>query len=399
LNAAVEFSWSEERVRLVLSALIGLLWTLQAQSQELDSPDLLATANIPRLNQTEVHEKSSEPVTTPQIAQAPAAQTAQVSPPSAKSIPAKQPAQAPVPPPPPPPVNPGPQVNSKVSLENFTWGADSRYRIQLYVDGKGLQFRGDLRADSRTEFTKDRLTIGIRHFPQDFLILAVSVDNDMYAHVFLIEASGASKENPFRILNSRSIRAHKEGVMDEMEGMIAAFKKVSGFDVAQAMRKTAEYFAQNPNKKAKDLFDSIEKEEAFVKVLAKPKTTGGDNGIVTPEVAQSPAQTRRPGQALDLRPNVAPPAPDDDAQDSPQQAWQKQQRARAKAERDRQQRAQRQQQAITGYDVYGRPIYGNQQGGQIDPGTGGYYRRQYQTPNYPQPQQPPPGYYRQNPYF
>jgi hypothetical protein len=349
-------------VRLVLSALIGLLWTLQAQSLELDSPDLLATAHIPRLNKTETPEKPSEPE---------AVVTAAVKPAPSTQVPAPTPVAPAL------PANPGPQVNSKISLESFTWGADSRYRIQLYFDGKGLQFRGDLRADSRTEFTKDRLTIAIRHFPQDFLILAVSVDNDMYAHVFLIEASGASKENPFRILNSNSIRAHKEAVMDEMEAMIAGFKKVSGFDVAQSMRKMAEYFAQNPNKKAKDLFDSVEKEEAFVKVLAKPKGSGSDNGIVTP------------GQALDLRPNVEDP--------------QQQQRARMKAERERQQRAQRQQQDIVGYDVYGRPIYSRQQG-QVD-------RRQYQTPNYrqgypqqgypqpQQPQQPPPGYYRQNPFF
>jgi hypothetical protein len=318
-------------VRFVLSALMGLLWALQAQSQELDSPDLLATANIPRLNQTDA----------PQSAQVPAQ--------PAPAVPTEKPAPPPVKPPvqtPAQPLNPGPQVDSKVSLENFTWGADSRYRIQLYFDGKGLQFRGDLRADSRTEFTKDRLTIAIRHFPQDFFILTVAVDNDMYAHVFLIEASGASKENPFRILNSRSIRAHKEGVMDEMEGVIAGFKKVSGFDVAQSMRKMAEYFSQNPNKKAKDLFDSIEKEEAFVKVLAKPVITGRNNDQAAP----------RP----------APPAP---------------------AERERQQRQQRQQQ--------GQMVY--------DPNTGGYYRRQYPAPNYqqgyPQQQPPPPGYYRQNPFF
>jgi hypothetical protein len=367
LNAAVEFSWSEEYVRLVLSALIGLLWTLQAQSQELDSPDLLATANIPRLNQTEVPEKPEAAVKPAPPAQAPAAQL------PAKTAPAKQPAQAATPPPPAQPVNPGPQVNSKVSLENFTWGADSRYRIQLYVDGKGLQFRGDLRADSRAEFTKDRLTIAIRHFPQDFLILTVSVDNDMYAHVFLIEASGASKENPFRILNSRSIRAHKEGVMDEMEGIITGFKKVSGFDVAQSMRKMAEYFDQNPNKKAKDLFDSIEKEEAFVKVLAKPRNTGSGSQVV-----QSPA-------ALDLRPNTAPPSPDANFQDPQQQEWLRQQRARVKTDRDNQQRRQRQQQ--------GGLVY--------DPNSGGYYRRQYQSPNYQQgyPQQPPPNYYRQEPFF
>jgi hypothetical protein len=379
LNAAVEFSWSEECVRLVLSALIGLLWTLQVQSQELDSPDLLATANIPRLN--------AEPEAPVSAAEKPAPPAQEpVTQPSTKTAAVKQSTQAATPTTPPPPVqpvNPGPQVNSKVSLENFAWGADSRYRIQLYVDGKGLQFRGDLRADSRTEFTKDRLTIAIRHFPQDFLILTVSVDNDMYAHVFLIEASGASKENPFRILNSRSIRAHKEGVMDEMEGIITGFKKVSGFDVAQSMRKMAEYFDQNPNKKAKDLFDSIEKEEAFVKVLAKPKAAGGGNGVVTPEVAQSPAQTRRPGQALDLRPNTAPPAPDDNFQDPQQQEWLRQQRARVKADRDRQQRRQQQ----------GSLVY--------DPNTGGYYRRQYQSPNYQQgyPQQPPPNYYRQDPFF
>jgi hypothetical protein len=342
-------------VRFVLSALIGLLWALQAQSQELDSPDLLATANIPRLNQTDV--PAPETVTAPP-------QTAQVPAQAAPAVPAqKPPVQMPA-----QPVNPGPQVDSKVSLENFTWGADSRYRIQLYFDGKGLQFRGDLRADSRTEFTKDRLTIAIRHFPQDFLILTVAVDNDMYAHVFLIEASGASKENPFRILNSRSIRAHKEGVMDEMEGMIAGFKKVSGFDVAQSMRKMAEYFSQNPNKKAKDLFDSIEKEEAFVKVLAKPVITGRNND----QLAQRPA----------------PPPPDNDFQDPQQQAWIKQQRAaRVRAERERQQRQQWQQQ--------GQMVY--------DPNTGGYYRRQYQTPNYqqgyPQQQPPPPGYYRQDPFF
>lgn len=285
--------------------------------------------------------------------------------------------------------------NSDVRLTDFTWGADGRYKILLTLDGKGLQYRGDLRANSKTEFVKDRVKIGIRHFPQDFLILAVSVDSDDFAHVFLIEASGSSKDNPFRILNANSIRARRVGVIEDMEDIMSAFKKVAGFDTALAMRKTADYFSQKKDIKAHDLMAALEREEPELKVLAKPKGSGvNDQGIVSPElppkVAQTPAPTRDPNDPINIRPGGAIPSPDDDYVDPAQQAWLRQQRQR-----------QRQQQGVfAGYDAYGRPIYQNQPGQgqmQYDPRTGGYYRRQYQTPGYGYPQQQYPGYQQQHP--
>lgn len=435
-------------MRFVFPALFSLLTAASAHAQaQLETPDLLSGANIRReLDEPSqmVQAQPPAPAPAPAVEQAPViqppAKPTKQSKKNSKNVPqapavtgaeptqqqpatGQQPAAqgqtgqqsaapqqaakpaAPPPPPPPPaelPAYTGPMKNSEVRLTEFTWGADGRYKILLTLDGKGLQYRGDLRANSKTEFVKDRVKIGIRHYPQDFLILAVSVDSDDFAHVFLIEASGSAKDNPFRILNSSSIRARRVAVIEDMEEIMSAFKKVAGFDTALAMRKTADYFSQKKNVKAHDLMAALEREEPELKVLAKPKTNGtNDQGIVSPElpskVAQTPAPTRDPNDPMDIRPGGAIPSPDDDYRDPQQQAWLRAQRQR-----------QRNQGQIVGYDAYGRPIFQGQQQQygqgqmQYDPNTGGYYRRQYQTPGYPQQQYPgqqQPGYYRQNPFF
>ncbi len=302
-------------------------------------------------------------------------------------------------------------AHAQVTLQDFNWGADARFNVKIVQGNQLVTLRGELRDNSKIQIKKDLMTVDIRHYQQGFLLLAVSLENEELAYVFLIEGFAS----PFTVMNSRPIRARKLNVMAELEGEIDAFKKVSGFDVAQAMRKMAEYFAQNPTKKINDLYDALERDEAFVKILAKPKNTAGtnDQGVsqpaMPPKVAQGAAPVRGPGEPLDLnaRPSDPPPGMDDDDQDP----WVRQQRARtaADARRQRELMRQRQQQQV---DAYGRPLYpdypqdgsrgyyGNRrpppQGQmQYDPSTGGYYRRPIQQPQRPyydgynQPPRPP----------
>lgn len=266
-----------------------------------------------------------------------------------------------------------------VSVQDFHWGADGRFNVKITANNQTIQFRGDLRDNSKSQpVVKNQTMIVLRHFQQGFLVLVVSGENDEIANVFLIEGFAS----PFIIMNSRPIQARKLvgaspedaaiGVVTEVEGLLEGFKVVAGFDTAQAMRKMTEYFIQNPNKNTKDLLGSIEREEASVKVMAKPRgSSNNDQGIVQPHMPSEVAQSGQEG-----------------VQDPQHASWLAQEKARLRAERERRAReiVPRQQPVITGYDMFGRPVYAQRN-------VGGYYPSQ-QQPQYPP--QPDPWRQQQN---
>lgn len=194
----------------------------------------------------------------------------------------------------------GVSAQAQVAFQSFSWRADSRYELNIFHNNKPVLLKGDLRDGQRSQAKNLVYTADLKSFTTElFVVVAISIEGDDNAYLFLLERPNAewipvTNDGDTAAAARRPIKARKLSPLDDVEGLVTGFARVSNFTIAQSMRKMVQYFGQNPDKRVNDLYDAVERKDADVLVRVVPSQSRGNGRTVGVVQPGTPAGARQP---------------------------------------------------------------------------------------------------------
>jgi hypothetical protein len=296
---------------------------------------------------------------------------------------------------------------AQTSLQSFTWERNARFELQITQKNRPVTIKGDLRDGARQSFqSKDlQTTAEFKSFTSElFVVVAITSEGDDTGYIFLLERPVES----WLVMNRQAIPSRKVDIMNDFETALKDFKSTTDHTFANILRKMAEYFAQNPNKRLQDLLSALENRDESLRTIPIPRggPRSGNQGVIPGRSPLSPAPVQTPSNRDLFGDEVAPTrprrlAPEDFDRSAPRPPGYigendpalEQDREYAARERARQRRLREQrrlEQAPPQYDRFGNPYPTPRRDNPYYPSDRPVDLRPPPRPQYAPPQYAPP---------
>ncbi len=174
-----------------------------------------------------------------------------------------------------------------VQFQNFSWKADNGVELQVLHNRAAKILKGELKDGETRELAREGLNVTVISHSNSFLTLAFIEAGVEAGGLIVLE-----RQNSQYVPLTPMIPGRATTLVADIQGALAALKKINQWDHSLALRSMVSYFAANSGKNLNDFYDAVEL--GHVKLIAKP--------VPRVEAAQQPRRVRNPA------PQPAPPS-------------------------------------------------------------------------------------------